>query len=42
MPAKPLNSFQAFALEQLQRAQATTAKRMFGASGSITPAASSP
>lgn len=33
MAPKSLNTFQAFALEQLQRAQATTAKRMFGGVG---------
>lgn len=33
MPPKPLNTFQAFALEQLNRAQPTTAKRMFGGVG---------
>lgn len=33
MPPRPFTGFQAFALEQLQRAQPTTAKRMFGGVG---------
>jgi DNA transformation protein and related proteins len=33
MPPRPFTGFHAFALEQLQRAQPTTAKRMFGGVG---------